>query len=53
MAVVESQFGSHVYENEIVLSEQQAPIQIPGGPIIGMNKVVIQEMVRSEWVLYN
>ena len=50
LAIVESQVGSHVCEREVVVSEQQVPMQIPGGPFIGQNKVMCQEVVRAEWV---
>jgi hypothetical protein len=50
LAIVESQIGSHVCEREVVISEQHVPMQIPGGPVIGANKVMVQEVVRAEWV---
>ena len=49
LAIVESQIGSHVFEREVLISEQVLPMQIPGGPMIP-NKVMIQEVVRAEWV---
>ena len=47
LSIVESQAGSDALEKEIVISEQQVPMQIPGGAV--MNKLLMQEVVRLEW----